>query len=154
MSAKVLFAYNTKCRQKYVVLQCSSRRLNVSGWNRLLDCLELLQFSYYCRLCTLGPLCFNLQIVTSASLNVVFTSIKMISSNVTLFYQRRFNQYAASNCATEHCSSMTASEDPFSGAVPLRKLPLQIGLFFEAVVLREPSLKMDFQRRSSLQNRL
>jgi hypothetical protein len=49
---------------------------------------------------------------------------------------------------------MTASEDPFSGAVPLRKPPLEIGLFLEAIVLRELSLKMDFQRRSSLQNRL
>ena len=49
---------------------------------------------------------------------------------------------------------MTASEDPFSGAIPLRKLPLQIALFLEAAVLREPPLKMDFQRRSSLQNHL
>jgi hypothetical protein len=49
---------------------------------------------------------------------------------------------------------MTASEDSFSGAVPLRKPPLEIGLFLEAILLRELPLKMDFQRRSSLQNRL
>jgi hypothetical protein len=49
---------------------------------------------------------------------------------------------------------MTAFEDQFSGAVPLGKLPLDIGLFLGAVMLRELPLKTDFQRRSSLQNRL
>jgi hypothetical protein len=35
---------------------------------------------------------------------------------------------------------MTASEDQFSGVIQL-KLPLEIGLFLETDVLREPSLK-------------
>jgi len=39
---------------------------------------------------------------------------------------------------------MTASEDPFSEAAPLGKPALKIGHFLEAVVLREPSLKIYF----------
>ena len=49
---------------------------------------------------------------------------------------------------------MTASEDEFLGVVPLGKPPLEIGIFLEVVVLREPPLKMDLHKRSSLQNRL
>jgi hypothetical protein len=36
---------------------------------------------------------------------------------------------------------VTAFEDQFSEVIPLIKLPLEIGLFLEADVLREPSLK-------------
>jgi hypothetical protein len=39
---------------------------------------------------------------------------------------------------------MTAFEDQFLGTVPLGKLPLDIGLFLGAVVLRELPLKTDF----------